>query len=82
MKLEVKVDEADVGQVAPGQQAAFTVDAFPEREFPGGDPAGRRRRELGRPTVVVDVTTASSASVVAYAAVLAVENRDLSCAPA
>ena len=29
MKLEVAIDEADVGQVQQGQQATFTVDAFP-----------------------------------------------------
>jgi len=34
MKLLVDVDEADVGQVQSGQEAAFTVDAWPEREFP------------------------------------------------
>ncbi len=34
MRLEVKVDEADVGQVAAGQSATFQVDAFPGRTFP------------------------------------------------
>ncbi len=34
MELEVKVDEADVGQVAAGQPASFYVDAFPGRRFP------------------------------------------------
>jgi len=34
MRLEVKVDEADVGQVKEGQRATFTVDAFPGRVFP------------------------------------------------
>jgi HlyD family secretion protein len=34
MQLMVDVDEADVGQVQPGQDATFTVDAWPEREFP------------------------------------------------
>ncbi|MBX9732068.1 MAG: efflux RND transporter periplasmic adaptor subunit, partial [Sphingomonas sp.] len=29
MKLEVAIDEADVGEVMAGQQADFTVDAFP-----------------------------------------------------
>ncbi|MCU0690150.1 MAG: efflux RND transporter periplasmic adaptor subunit [Polyangiaceae bacterium] len=33
MILLVDVDEADVGQVAPGQSASFTVDAYPGRKF-------------------------------------------------
>jgi HlyD family secretion protein len=34
MQLRVNVDEADVGQVHPGQRATFTVDAYPGRAFP------------------------------------------------
>jgi HlyD family secretion protein len=34
MELHVDVDEADIGQVRPGQSATFTVDAYPGREFP------------------------------------------------
>lgn len=34
MQLRVNVDEADVGQVHPGQGATFTVDAYPGRAFP------------------------------------------------
>jgi HlyD family secretion protein len=34
MELHVDVDEADVGQVAEGQEAEFTVDAYPDRRFP------------------------------------------------
>ena len=34
MKLEVAIDEADVGEVKVGQKANFTVDAFPGRTFP------------------------------------------------
>jgi HlyD family secretion protein len=33
MRLAIKVDEADVGQVKPGQRASFTVDAYPNRVF-------------------------------------------------
>lgn len=33
MELKAAVDEADIGQVKPGQHARFTVDAFPERPF-------------------------------------------------
>jgi HlyD family secretion protein len=33
MRVSAAVDEADVGRVAPGQKATFTVDAFPLRTF-------------------------------------------------
>lgn len=33
MTLALDVDEADIGQVAVGQDAEFTVDAYPERTF-------------------------------------------------
>jgi len=33
LRLDVKVDEADVGQVSAGQKATFTVDAYPNRTF-------------------------------------------------
>jgi HlyD family secretion protein len=34
MELQVDVDEADVGQVAEGQDAMFTMDAYPNKQFP------------------------------------------------
>lgn len=34
MELQVKVDEADVGNVKNGQTATFTVSAWPGRKFP------------------------------------------------
>jgi len=34
MEAQVDVDEADVGKVAEGQKATFSVDAYPDREFP------------------------------------------------
>jgi len=34
MELHVAVDEADVGQVKEGQEATFTVDAYPNETFP------------------------------------------------
>lgn len=33
MRLEVYVDEADIGRVKEGQEATFTVDAYPEMTF-------------------------------------------------
>jgi len=34
MELHVDVDEADIGMVRSGEQATFTVDAYPGRAFP------------------------------------------------
>ena len=35
LQVDTFVDEVDIGKVAPGQRAVFTVDAFPSREFTG-----------------------------------------------
>lgn len=35
MQIDTNVDESDIGRAAPGQHAAFTVDAWPDREFRG-----------------------------------------------
>ena len=76
MKLDVKVDEADVGGVAVGDRASFSVDAFPNRSFSGQV----TRIDLGAnatPTVnSAGTTTNSSSTVVAYTASLAVANPD------
>lgn len=74
MQLEVKVDEADVGQVRAGQRAVFQVDTYPGRNFD----AAVARLDLGSTT-----TTSSSGSgqVVAYTAVLTAANADLALRP-
>ena len=79
MKLEVKVDEADVGQVAAGQPAVFTVDAFPDREFP----AAIQRVDVGANSGSSTAATsgASTSNVVAYTAVLSVANEGLELRP-
>jgi HlyD family secretion protein len=33
MELRLNIDESDVGQVAEGQEASFTVGAYPDRRF-------------------------------------------------
>ena len=80
MKLEVAIDEADVGAVKLGQKGRFTVDAFPGRTFP----AEITRVDLGS-NLTVSAATASSSStsttsttgqVVSYAADLSVANTD------
>jgi HlyD family secretion protein len=35
MQIDCNVDEADIGSIKEGQQATFTVDAFPEEVFQG-----------------------------------------------
>lgn len=79
MKLEVAIDEADVGQVREGQLASFTVDAFPGKTFP----AKITRVEVGSNLSVQDASSSSSTStsttanqVVSYAADLSVSNAD------
>ena len=77
MQLRVSIDEADVGQVQAGQQASFTVDAYPGRRFP----ATLQRVDLAsRNTVDTQSGGASAAaasgsgSVVRYEARLDVAN--------
>ena len=75
MKLEVAIDEADVGSVKTGQRASFTVDAFPGRTFP----AAISRVDLGSNLTVsaassTTSTTSSTGQVVSYAADLTVAN--------
>ncbi len=79
MKLPVAVDEADVGEVAQGQQASFTVDAFPGERFP----AKISRVDLGSNVSATTTTTAitTSAVVVSYNANLTVTNSSLRLRP-
>src|SRR5439155_20567465 len=35
MQVQADVDQADIGRVAVGQQARFTVHAYPDQEFRG-----------------------------------------------
>lgn len=68
MKLEVNVDEADVGLVREGQRATFTVSAYPARAYP----ARITRVSFGSTT---------KDNVVTYEADLEVANPDLSLRP-
>ncbi|WP_235185890.1 efflux RND transporter periplasmic adaptor subunit [Methylomarinum vadi] len=68
MELQVDIDEADVGLVRPGQPARFTVDAYPDRDFP----AEITQVRYGSETVD---------GVVTYKAVLRVANPDLKLRP-
>jgi HlyD family secretion protein len=68
MELQVDVDEADVGKVRIGQNASFSVDAFPDRRFPA---------------TIRDVRFASEVlqGVVTYKAVLTIDNSELLLRP-
>src|SRR5574343_413002 len=68
MELQVKVDEADVGNVKNGQTASFTVSAWPGRQFP----ASIQRVGLGSTT---------TDNVVTYKTILRVNNDDLALRP-
>jgi HlyD family secretion protein len=78
MDLEVKVDEADVGQVKEGQQASFTVDAYPGKTFP----ATITRVNVGSNSSTAATSSSSAASgVISYGALLTVSNPDLTLRP-
>jgi len=68
LELQVDVDEADVGRVREGQDATFTVDAYPDRHFPA---------------VITQVRYGSKTTegVVTYTTVLKVSNDDLFLRP-
>lgn len=68
LRLWVYVDEADVGSVKLGQNATFTVSAYPSRPFPA------RITRVGFGSTITD-------NVVTYLTYLDVDNADLSLRP-
>ena len=68
LRLWVYVDEADVGAVKVGQEARFTVAAYPNRSFPA------RITRVGFGSTITD-------NVVTYLTYLDVDNQDLSLRP-
>lgn len=68
LRLWVYVDEADVGLVQVGQDASFTVSAYPGRRFPA------RITRVGFGSTITD-------NVVTYLCHLDVDNPDLSLRP-
>jgi HlyD family secretion protein len=68
MQVDTNVSEADVGEVAPGQKATFTVQAFPNRTF-----VGKVRQIREGPITVQNVVT--------YDVVVDVPNEDLKLLP-
>lgn len=72
MQLRVAVDEADVGQVKIGQEAFFTVDAYPGRRFP----ALVERVDLASNSIATSNRQSQGQKVVSYEARLLVGNAD------
>ena len=52
MRVETRVDEADIGRVRVGQPVSFRVDAYPERQF-----TGRVHKVHMAPEIVQNVVT-------------------------
>jgi len=63
MRVELKVDEADIGQVRQGAPARFTVDAFPDRTFEAS-------------VEQVRISPETVANVVTYVVTLVTDNPD------
>jgi HlyD family secretion protein len=68
MQVDTNVSEADIGNVAVGQTASFTVDAFPNQAFQG------TVREIRQAPIIVQ-------NVVNYNTVIAVDNPELKLRP-
>jgi HlyD family secretion protein len=82
MQLEVRVDEADVGQVKAGQRATFTVDAFPGRTFPAViERVDVGANASGSTTSGSASDTSAASNVIAYTAILSVQNPELILRP-
>jgi HlyD family secretion protein len=68
VQVEAKVDEADIGRIRTGQPVAFTVDAYPPRQFEGRVQQIRKAHEVFQ-------------NVVTYAVIVSAQNHDLALFP-
>lgn len=68
MELHVDVDEADVGKIKAGQDASFSVDAWPNREY---------NATISRVSLAAEIKD----GIVTYPTVLKINNEDLSLRP-
>lgn len=68
MQVETAIDEADVGRLQVGQEASFTVDAFPGKRFKG------EVKQVRKAAQVVS-------NVVSYTVVITASNPDLALLP-
>ena len=87
MELHVSVDEADVGSVEVGQQATFTVDAFPNRQFRAQITQvhfasnNTQKSSSASSSQASSASSATSTGVVTYETVLEVDNSELLLRP-
>ena len=68
MQVDTNVSEADIGRLSVGQEATFTVDAYPEKTF-----RGKVSEIRNAPTTISNVVT--------YDVVIQVDNKDLKLKP-
>lgn len=68
MQVETAIDEADVGRLQVGQEATFTVDAFPGKRFKGSVKQVRKAAQV-------------VSNVVSYTVVVSASNADLILLP-
>jgi HlyD family secretion protein len=68
MQVDTNFSEADIGRIEKGQEATFTVDAYPERTF-----QGKVSEVRNAPLTVQNVVT--------YDVVIQVDNKDLRLKP-
>lgn len=84
MELHVSVDEADVGSVNVGQEASFTVDAFPNRRFNARITQvhfASSNTKSSASSSSSSSASATSTGVVTYETVLEVDNPELLLRP-
>ncbi|MGO4777674.1 efflux RND transporter periplasmic adaptor subunit, partial [Lysobacter sp. 2RAB21] len=63
MEIVLAIDEADIGQVKPGQSVNFSVDSFPDRKFRGA-------------VQQVRLSATNTSNVITYPVVVSVDNAD------
>jgi HlyD family secretion protein len=68
MQVETSIDESDVGKIKDGQEATFTVDAFPGQVFQG------KVRQIRKAPVNIQ-------NVVTYTVLISADNPDLKLLP-
>lgn len=68
MQVEASIDESEIGRIAIGQDATFTVDSFPGRTFRG------KITQVRKAALVVQ-------NVVTYVAIISAPNPDLTLLP-
>lgn len=62
MEIHAQVDESDIGRVAPGQRAHFTVDAYPGRRFEAVVRQVRKAPQIQQHVVTYTVVLSTSNS--------------------